>query len=103
MSVDRTDYLMWGAKIDPDAVDIDRFEAEMNGEEGRRFDLVYDGMSGEYAVAGKIIAKSDAYEGLSFKKIDENEVRFDVGVAVAVKSEFSDVDDFALYLFSHFH
>ena len=59
MGVNRTDYLMLG--VDMGAADFDRdsFEAECDGAPNRRFDIIYDGMSGQYCIAGKIIAKSD--------------------------------------------
>lgn len=63
MGVDRTDYLMFGVDVGYDAFDWERHEAEMEGRPDRRFDIIYDGMSGKYCVAGKIIATSDRYDG----------------------------------------
>lgn len=104
MSVKRTDYLMWGAKIDPDLVSskYDDLEAEMYLEGGRRFDLIYDGMSGEYAVAGEIIATSDPCEGLEFQEIPKDASAWRPEVVEAVRSEFPESHGFSLYLFSHF-
>ena len=106
MGVDRTDYLMLGADLGPDAFDWEKHEAEACGAPDRRFDIVYDGMSGKYCIAGKIIAKSDPYEGFEMAKISPEQ--FDVNrstLALAVSEAFQrkmGVDDFSLILFSHF-
>jgi hypothetical protein len=57
MGVARTDYLIYGAKVDYDAVDYDKHGAEMEGRPGAAFDLIVDNMGGKYAVAGKVIAR----------------------------------------------
>jgi hypothetical protein len=106
MGVDRTDYLMFGAEIGADDFDRDKFEAELEGAPERRFDIVYDGMSGEYCIAGKIIAKSDGYEGFEMAKIDPRNLNVDQialaeVVSHAIGRRIKD-DDFALVLFSHF-
>lgn len=109
MGVGRTDYLVWGVKLDPKSIGniYDRFEAEICGDPGKRFDMVYDGMSGKYAVAGKVIAKSDPYEGLDFVEIDSAAMGFDTdAVRVAVEAAIGDDQcggGFRLYLFSHWH
>lgn len=104
MGVDRTDYLMWGAKVDPDDVSkrYDELEPEMYGEDGRRFDLVYDGMGGKYAVAGKVIAQSGKYDGLEFCEISQADAGWSPEVVAAVRAVFPDAQAFALYLFSHY-
>lgn len=106
MGVDRIDYLMLGTDMGGD-FDPDPFEAERDGAPGARFDLVYDGMSGNYCVAGKIIAKSDPYEGFELAKVDPAKMNVDraalaAAVSAAVGREINP-DDFALILFSHFH
>lgn len=106
MGVDRTDYLMWGAKIDPDAVrdNYEDFEAEIDGAPGRRFDLIYDGMSGKYAIAGTIVAKSDPYEGLEFQEVDPTgELIARPDFFFAVQEAFPGAGTFKLYLFTHWH
>jgi hypothetical protein len=106
MSVDRTDYLMFGADVGTKEFDWDKHEAEIEGAEGRRFDIVYDGMSGKYCIAGKIIAKSEPYEGIEMVKIDPAKIEVDRSALAAVVSDAfgRDVseDDFSLILFSHF-
>lgn len=105
MGVDRTDYLMWGAKVDPFEVAsrYDELEAELDGAQNKRFDLVYDGMSGEYAIAGRIIAKSDPYEGLGLQEVATFHMIGDAKAQEAVTAAFPAAEDFKLYLFSHFH
>lgn len=107
MSVDRTDYLMFGADIGVKDFQRDEFEAEIDGAPTRRFDVVYDGMSGRYAIAGKIIATSDPYEGFEMAKIDPENLQFDTSaLAEAISSALNRKlvpADFSLILFSHFH
>jgi len=103
MGVYRTDYLMWGAKIDPKEVDYDAFEAEIDGDPERRFDMVYDVMSGQYAIVGKIIARSEQHEGLVFREITESDLALRPDVVDRVEASFPKAKDFALYLFSHYH
>lgn len=106
MGVDRTDYLMFGAEVGAKGFDYDKFEAEVCGAPARRFDIVYDGMSGNYCIAGKIIAKSDPYEGLDMVRIDPAKLDVDRPALAAIVSEAFgkpvSADDFSLILFSHF-
>jgi hypothetical protein len=103
MGVDRTDYLMWGALVDPHTIDFDRDLPEISGEHGCEFDLVYDGMCGEYAIAGKIVATSTEYEGFDFLQIPTDDLVLDPTVLAAVKGRFPEAENFGLYLFSHFY
>lgn len=104
MGVDRTDYLMFGADIGFDDADFDKCQAEIEGAPGARFDVIRDGMSGQYCLAGKIIAKSEPYEGFEMAKIEKLE--FDrEGLARAVSEKIGRTvlpEDFSLILFSHF-
>lgn len=107
MGVDRTDYLMFGADMGNNSFDWDKHQAEREGAPGARFDLVVDGMCGKYCIAGKIIAKSDPYEGFELAKVDP--WKFEINradLAAKVSEAFGrevKSDDFALILFSHFH
>jgi hypothetical protein len=106
MGVDRTDYLMWGVDVGAEGFDYDKHEAEICGEPGARFDIVYDGMSGEYCIAGKIIAVSDPYEGFEATKIDPSKLDVDRDALATVVSEafgrtFAP-SEFSLVLFTHF-
>lgn len=103
MGVDRTDYLMFGADMGADDFDSDKYEAEIEGAPGCRFNIVYDGMCGKYCIAGKIIATSDPFE---MAKIDPERLDVDrVALAASVSEAFGrklSADDFSLILFSHF-
>ena len=70
MGVDRSDYLMVGWKLDVDkTLDHDDWDIDLMYEEFLD-SIIYDGMSGKYAVYGKIIANADNnYEGFSFTEI----------------------------------
>ncbi len=104
MGVDRTDYLMWGARVP--VADVRRqyaaLEPEMCGGKDRRFDLVYDGMSGEYAIAGRIVCASDAHDGIKFREITGADLAADPDVIVAVHAVFPHAGPFALLMFSHY-
>jgi len=105
MGVNRTDYLMFATDIGPKAFDWDKHQAEIEGAPGAKFDIVYDGMCGKYCLAGKIIAKSEPYEGFEMAKIhvgailEANELAETVSEAFGRKMVPS---DFSLILFSHF-
>ncbi len=104
MGVYRTDYLFYGVKIDPEKVDWDKHEALICGAPERAFDMVYDGMSGKYALAGKVIAKSDGYDGLEFTEITPDLLPADpAGMLAKITEQFGPQSDAPkLFLFSHF-
>lgn len=106
MGVDRTDYLMFAADMGADNFDWEKHEAEIEGRPDARFNIVYDGMSGKYCIAGKIIAKSDPYEGFDMAKIDPAKLAIDrEALASTVSDAFGrevSPDDFSLILFTHF-
>lgn len=97
MSVDKVDYLMWAANIDPDQYDIDEHE-DIN-----EFDIVYDGMCGKYCMVGKIIAESDEY---GFEEIVDlgEEIKVDKEKYFNDISKYFDIEnsEFTLKLFSHY-
>lgn len=105
MGVDRTDYLMFATEMDAKDFDLDKHEAEVSGAPSAKFDIVYDGMCGEYCLAGKIIAKSDPYEGFEKAKINVGAVLEATELAEVVSESFGrklSPADFSLILFSHF-
>lgn len=104
MGVYRTDYLFYGVKVDPEKVDWDKHEDLINGAPGAAFDMVYDGMSGKYAVAGKVIAKSDPYEGMEFTEITPDMLPADPDALMAqISEQFGpQLEAPKLFLFSHF-
>ena len=106
MGVDRTDYLMLAADIGAKGFDCDKHQAEIEGAPAARFDIIYDGMCGNYCLAGKIIAKSDPYDGFEMAKIDPGKLNVDPLALAAVVSDAFDrklmPSDFSLILFSHF-
>lgn len=106
MGVDRTDYLMFATDVGYDAFDWDKHEAEIEGRPDARFDLVYDGMCGKYCIAGKVIAKSDPYEGFEMAKIDPKKMDLDAdNLAATISDAFGrpfSANDFHLILFTHF-
>jgi hypothetical protein len=106
MGVDRVDYLFWGVKLSTDDIEYDEFEDEIYGAPNARFDIVYDFMSGAYAMVGKVIARSDPYEGIEFIEVDAPIEALDkMGLMVAVREAVPAAKEanFATYLFTHFH
>lgn len=106
MGVDRTDYLMWAVDVGADAFDWDKHEAEQSGALNRRFDIVYDGMSGKYCYAGHVVARSGPYEGFEPITIDLDEMKGDMdALANGLNEAFGRDDireeDIKLILFSH--
>jgi len=63
MGVDRTDYLVVGWKLKKELYDDLPEDAAMCDN------LIYDGMTGEYLVFGKIIATANEPEGFDFTEI----------------------------------
>lgn len=106
MGVDRTDYLMFGADMGVDDFDWEKHQAEVEGSPDRRFDIVYDGMCGQYCIAGKVIARSEPYDGIEMVKIDPDKMDVDrAALAASISDAFErkvSENDFSLILFSHF-
>jgi hypothetical protein len=105
MGVDRTDYLMFATDLGAKEFDWDKHQAEIEGAPDARFNIVYDGMCGKYCLAGKIIAKSEPYDGFEMAKIHVGAVLEANELAQAVSEAFGrklEPSDFSLILFSHF-
>jgi hypothetical protein len=106
MGVDRTDYLMLAAEVGFDGFDFDKHQAEIEGAPGAKFDIVRDGMCGKYCLAGKIIARSEPYEGLEMAKVNVGAVLQTNELADTISESFGRKiapSEFSLILFSHFH
>jgi hypothetical protein len=106
MGVYRTDYLMWAVDVGADAFDWAKHQAEGEGQPNRRFDVVYDGMSGQYCMAGKTLAVSGSDDGFSPKKIDPADIGVDLDELARKVSEAFEkpltAADFSLVLFSDY-
>jgi hypothetical protein len=97
---------MWAANVGARSFSWDKHEKEMSGEEGREFDVVYDGMSGQYCYAGKILASTDGYDGTDPVMINPDNIGTDKAELMAkIKESFGRPDlvdaDFSLIMFSH--
>ncbi len=121
MGVDRTDYIIYGFNIPPavakeNGVDIwdDKYLPFMEGRPGIFEAIVYDGMSGEYLVFGKVIHKSEDYEGIPLKTVSYKDF-FDDSEKDAITQKFIELFGQNIYdneiedeepqviIFSHFH
>ncbi len=106
MSVDRTDYLVFGYDVGFENCNYEDFEKEIDGSKDRRFDVVYDGMCGEYAICGKIIATDNGYEGWGNTELDPAKLTVDKEALAKTLSEAFDqtitASDLKLMLVSNF-
>lgn len=98
-------YVILAADLGFDNVEYDDVESEIDGE--GEFDVIYDGMSGNYVYAGKILVKADRYEGFDDTDIgtllDEGEGLDDIMQKVMLRYPHVTVDDFKLRVFTHWH
>lgn len=106
MGVSRNDYVIWGADVGYDNVDYDEFEDEIDGTPDARFQIIYDGMSGKYAMAGVVVARSDDYEGFDMTDISAQcrDLTKFYEVMNVIIEQFPHLkpSDFGLKVFSHF-
>jgi hypothetical protein len=108
MGVDRTVYLMIAVDLNkfPDfEFSFDDLEEEIGGTPTSRFDVVYDGMSGEYTMAGKILAKADEYDVLPHQILwkDIEELAHEYSARVSAKIGLTlGPENFSLVMFTHF-
>lgn len=114
MSVDRTDFIVYGWKLpyklknENGEIDLwaDKFLPFIEGHKGVEYTLISDGMSGEYNVFGKLIAHAtDDGNGWGFKNLD-----FTATNSEEVKSKYKELFEIDtspsepyLFIFSHFH
>lgn len=77
MGVDRTDYIIFGFKLNPEELKRKNInlwdEKYLPYREGRKnipYSIIHDGMCGEYTVFGKVINSTGDYEGTSFTVIN---------------------------------
>jgi hypothetical protein len=103
MGVYRDDYLMLGARIDFERVDYEKFENEICGADERRFDVVYDGMSGDYAFAGLILCKTGQFDEAPIKEITAADLELDPELLDKVQAAFPEVENLSLFMFQHYH
>jgi len=104
MSTSRRDYVMWAVNIGYDKVDYDDNEDVIEGLDGAPFDMVYDGMSGNYVFAGKIIAESDEFEGFPVVELARPYADLDktaIATAVAERFPFIKPTQFQIIVFTH--
>lgn len=106
MSVTRTDYVIFGVDVGYDNVDYEEFEAEICGESDAKFRIIYDGMSGNYAYAGCILAQGDEYEGFGDGVVLSQGDESLMAACVAVIHRFPKLElkiqDFKMIAVSHF-
>lgn len=108
MGIERIDYIMWAVDLGADNVNFDDFIDEIEGSPVAKFNIVYDGMCGEYAYAGFILLeRDDFYNGFGKGiEITPLEDEFSSSIALQVMQAFPHLEltknDFKLIVFSHF-
>ena len=103
MGVYRDDYLVLGARVDFERIDYDEFEPEIDGVDGRRFDVVYDGMSGNYAFVGKVLCKTGQFDDAPIREITAEDLGNDPDLLDKVQAVFPEVEKLSLFMFQHYH
>lgn len=114
MGVDKTDYVIVGYRLPYDLADKngdkiqwydDKFLRYVEGWKDEPHALIVDGMSGEYAVFGQVLASGDDSSGFEFTEIDLSK-RDDSAVMQKFYLLFKDyINEFErpkLFAFSHF-
>lgn len=119
MGIDRTDYIIYGFKMNPSdlkskGINIhdDKFLPYIAGHPGIKEVIVYDYMSGEYVVFGKLINRATGETGTDFTTIsykdffDSESVDYIVGRFKELFGEsiYNDLDEEEpqFYIFSHY-
>lgn len=120
MGVERTDYIIYGFKMNPKEVEVfgvdiwdNKFLPYIEGHQGVQDILVNDAMNGEYLVFGKLINKQESGDEGKFTVInyqdffDDQETNritnlFKKLFGIAVHFELANLDP-EIYVFSHYH
>ena len=92
MGVSRTDYLMWATDVGAKAFSWDKHEAEGEGRPDRRFDIVYDGMSGASPLFFNALSGASGegvrdYRTAADVKLTKFFDRYSIGVGAAYSHE----------------
>ena len=105
MGVDLTHYIFYGSNVGAENFDWDKWDKEMNGHPEAIFDIVYDGMMGDYCYAGKIIAQLDRYSEITGKNpisLSDKIYKAPEGICGLVSSHFPNASGFGFYFFTHY-
>lgn len=115
MSIDRTDYIVYGWKLPYDMKDSkgnkisfwdEKFLPMIEGHKGEEYSIIIDNMCGNYIVIGKVLASTKESDGWNFIPLkywdssereelkDKYRKMFDIEGGVA---------DPYLFIFTHFH
>jgi hypothetical protein len=86
MSVNRTEYVVFGIKFDETKDEVfDKYYEELGDDrleekfDPKELSMIYDGMCGKYVVVGYVMAKGDEYEGTDITNVGvDNERLFDL-------------------------
>lgn len=90
MGMRRTDFIILGVELDFDEISYEDYEAEINLEDGRAFDMLYDGVCGEFCLAGKVLSSTDDIDGFSMMNISQAAAENRVEVHEVLRNEFGD-------------
>ena len=106
MGVDRTDYLMIAYDIGCEAFDEVYTSCEDVLDSGEPFDIVYDGMCGEYCYVGKILKTIDPETGPIVTQLDDINKNIDKEELAQFILSYTGIkispDDFKKIILSHY-
>jgi len=100
MSEDRTDYVFYGFDAGYDDINYDDWEKLIENEGNEYFDLIYDGMNGDFAFFGKVVASTVEEGGFDRQKVSKPK-----GTGEArreLKKYFADFPAFEFHIFTRF-
>lgn len=104
MSTTCTHYTVFGFLLNFDDVDYEEYENEIDQSGDAKYDMIYDGMSGEYVVAGHILTQGDVYEGTEFTNLTEsieNDRKLIEEKLSQVKMDWPITKEPSIYTFTH--
>ena len=113
MSVDRTDYIVYGWRLSyglknskDEEINFwdDKYLPMIEGHPDEKYSIIRDGMWSDYTVFGKVIADADEDAGWEFThlnnlKVDPNELKDKYREVFEIEGEVADP---YLFIFSHF-
>jgi len=113
MSVDRTDYIVFGWKLPYEMKDSngeqinfyddEKYEPMLDGDPDEPYRLIVDGMMGYYVVFGKVIAEADVgWDFIHLNNLIANLYEIKEKYRELFNVEGEVVDPY-LFIFSHFH
>jgi hypothetical protein len=113
MSVDRTDYIIYGWKLPYELENSQgtinvwepEFDSYREGRIGEKYRIIADGMCGDYIVFGQQLSSTSADDSwdfipLNFSLLKSDEIKQKYKELFEIDEE---IEEPSLFIFSHFH